>query len=112
MSHTDTAIEIRKPVEFTIDGRSYKVTGRWQPAANLLILAGLDPTQYDLGELRRNQLHPVRYESTDMVGIRRGARFVSLPRPGQHDVTADGEIFAVSGANLAGPWKAGSMRGI
>jgi hypothetical protein len=78
MSHTDNVIEIRKPVNFTIDGRTYQTSVRWQPAANLLLLAGLDPTQYDLGELRPHRLRPVRYESTDVVGIHRSARFVSI----------------------------------
>jgi hypothetical protein len=78
MSHDDNGIEIRKPVEFTIDGRTYQITVRWQPAANLLLLAGLDPMLYDLGELRRDRLRPIRYESTDIVGIHRRARFVSI----------------------------------
>jgi len=78
MSHDDNGIEIRKPVEFTIDGRTYQITVRWQPAANLLLLAGLDPMLSDLGELRRDRLRPIRYESTDIVGIHRRARFVSI----------------------------------
>ena len=86
MSHTDNVIEIRKPVKFTIDGRTYATSVRWQPAANLLLLAGLDPERYDLGELRPPPLRPVRYESTDMVGIRRGARFVSIRDRRRRDV--------------------------
>jgi hypothetical protein len=78
MSHSDNVIEIRKPVKFTIDGRTYMTSVRWQPAANLLLLAGLDPTLYDLGELRRDRLRPVRYGSTDIVGIHRWACFVSI----------------------------------
>jgi hypothetical protein len=78
MSHDDNGIEIRKPVELTIDGRTYQITVRWQPAANLLLLAGLDPMLYDLGELRLDRLRPIRYESTDIVGIHRRARFVSI----------------------------------
>jgi hypothetical protein len=78
MTQPDNDIEIRKPVEFTIDGRTYKITDRWQPAANLLLLAGLDPTLYDLAELRPHELRLVRYESTDIVGIHRRARFVAI----------------------------------
>jgi hypothetical protein len=78
MSHSDNVIDIRKPVKFTIDGRTYMTSVRWQPAANLLLLAGLDPSVYDLGELRPRRLRPVRYESTDVVGIHKSARFVSI----------------------------------
>lgn len=78
MSHSDNVIDIRKPVKFTIDGRTYMTSVRWQPAANLLMLAGLDPTQYELGELRNHRLRPVRYEGSDIVGIHKWARFVSI----------------------------------
>jgi hypothetical protein len=78
MNHSDTVIEIRKPVEFTIDGRTYQTLVRWQPAGDLLLLAGLDPGLYHLGELRRHRLRPVHYERDDIVGIHRRARFVSI----------------------------------
>jgi hypothetical protein len=78
MSHSDNVIDIRKPVKFTIDGRTYMTSVRWQPAANLLMLAGLDPTECGLGELRNHRLRPVRYESSDIVGIHKWARFVSI----------------------------------
>ena len=78
MSLTDNVIDIRKPVEFTIDGRTYETSSRRQPAAGLLMLAGLNPTRYNLGELRRHRPEPVRYSSTDVVMIRMGARFVSI----------------------------------
>lgn len=78
MSHTDNVIDIRRPVEFTIDGRAYETTVRRQPAADLLLLAGLDPVFYDLGELRGRQAQPVRYDGTDVVGIRKGTRFISI----------------------------------
>ena len=78
MSHADNIIEICKPVEFTIDGNTYETTLRWQPAADLLLLAGLDPTLYNLRELRPDRGQAVRYESTDIVGIHKRARFVSI----------------------------------
>jgi hypothetical protein len=78
MNHTENIIDVGKPVYFTINGRTYETTQRWQPAADLLRLAGLDPRCHDLGELRRHRPIPVRYGLGDIVGIRRGARFVSL----------------------------------
>jgi hypothetical protein len=78
MSPIDNVIDIRRPVEFTIDGRTYQTSARRQPAANLLLLAGLDPTRYDLGELRVHHLRPVRYANTDIVEIHKGTRLVSI----------------------------------
>jgi hypothetical protein len=71
-------IDIRRPVEFTIDGRTYQTLARWQPAQDLLLLAGRDPKVYHLSELRRYRLRPVHYESEEIVGIRRRARFVAV----------------------------------
>jgi hypothetical protein len=78
MSYTDNVIDIRRPVEFTIDGRAYVTRDRRQPAADLLVLAGLDPMRYDLGELRRHRPQPVRYENADIVEVRKGTRFISI----------------------------------
>jgi hypothetical protein len=78
MSHIDNVIDIRRPVEFTIDGHRYATTMRRQPAADLLRLAGLDPRAYDLGELRGRRPFPVRYGDLDVVEIHKGTRFVSL----------------------------------
>ena len=39
MSHFDNVIDIRRPVEFSIDGRAYRTSNRWQAAVNLLLLA-------------------------------------------------------------------------
>ena len=78
MSDTDNVTDIRRPIEFTIDGRSYETTTRRQPAADLLRLAGLDPALYNLGELRGHRPEPVRYADTDTVEIHQGARFVSI----------------------------------
>ena len=78
MSHLDNVIDIRRPVEFSIDGRTYRTSTRRQTAANLLLLAGLDPAHHDLGELRPYRPRPVRHSGTDIVEIRKGTRFVSL----------------------------------
>jgi hypothetical protein len=78
MSHIDNVIDIRRPVEFTIDGRTYQTRTRRRPAADLLRLAGLDPTHYTLGELRIHRPRPVRYAATDIVEIHKGTRLVSI----------------------------------
>jgi hypothetical protein len=78
MSHIDNVIDIRRPVEFTIDGRTFRTRTRRRPAADLLRLAGLDPTRFDLGELRAYRPRPVRYANTDIVEIHKGTRFVSI----------------------------------
>lgn len=65
-------------LEFTIDGRSFSTGDRSQSAADLLRLAGLDPSNYDLAELRGNSPQPHRYGDSDEVHIHPGARFVSI----------------------------------
>jgi hypothetical protein len=78
MSHFDNVIDIRRPVDFSIDGRAYRTSNRWQPAVNLLLLAGLDPALYRLCEVRPRRVNPVRYGLGDIVTIRRGTRFVAV----------------------------------
>lgn len=70
--------DIRKRVEFTIDGRSYTTDDSRQPAGDLLRLAGLDPANFDLGELKGQRPEPVRYTDDEVVKIRNKARFVSI----------------------------------
>lgn len=74
----ENVTRIPRGIQFTIDGRAYETTDRKQQAALLLGLAGLDPTLYDLGELRGQRPQPVRYADTDVVNIHPGARFVSI----------------------------------
>ena len=78
MGTRDNVIDVNKPVEFTIDGRRFESRRRKQPAAELLVLAGLDPTRHELWEMRLHRPTPLRYLTTDMVGIRMGARFVAI----------------------------------
>jgi hypothetical protein len=78
MDDYDTVIAIRRPVEFTIDGRTYQTLVRWQLAHDLLLLAGRDPWVYHLIELRGYGLRPVNYASDEIVGIHRRARFVAI----------------------------------
>lgn len=74
----DNVTKIHKPVEFKIDGQSYSTTDRRQVAAALLELAGLDPSLYDLGELRGQRPEPVKYRDEEIVEIHPDARFVSI----------------------------------
>lgn len=78
MSHLDNVIDIRRPVVFMIDGRTYRTRLRRQLAGDVLRLAGLDPARFDLGELRAHRPRPVRYADDDIVQIHRWTRFVSL----------------------------------
>lgn len=74
----DNVSELHRPVSFTIDGRRYSTTDRRQPAADLLRLGGLDPTRFDLGELKGHRPEPVRYRDEAIVEIHDKARFVSI----------------------------------
>lgn len=78
MDDHDTLIEIRRPVEFTIDGRTYQTLVRWQQAQDLLVLAGRDPELYHLGELRQLRPWPVHYANDEIVRIHRLAKFVAI----------------------------------
>jgi hypothetical protein len=78
MDHADNVIDIRTPVEFSIEGRRYETAGRRQQALDLLRLAGLDPDVYELWELRTHRPLPVRYQPDDTILIRRNARFVAV----------------------------------
>jgi hypothetical protein len=78
MAHPDNVIDIHRPVEFSIDGRSYRSTPRRRTAADLLRLAGRDPERFTLGELRAQRLRPLRYRRTDVVDLHRGTCLVTL----------------------------------
>lgn len=70
--------ELHKPINFTIDGRNFETSAHKQPAADLLRLAGLDPSRFDLGELKGQRTSPVRYSDETIVEIHHDARFVSI----------------------------------
>jgi len=74
----DKVTELRRQVEFTIDGRVEHTTVRRQPAADLLHLVGLDPARYDLGRLHGHHPKPTRFAADDVVEIHQGDRFVSI----------------------------------
>lgn len=74
----DNVSELRRPIDFTIDGRPYTTTDHRQLAADLLRLGGLDPGQFDLAELKGNRPDPVRYTDDTVVVVHNRARFVSI----------------------------------
>lgn len=67
-----------RPTNFTIDGRHFKVTDSTQTAAALLRLAGLDPSSYDLAEVRHGHGEPKRYDDADPIHIKNGDKFVTV----------------------------------
>jgi hypothetical protein len=74
----DNVSELHGRIDFTIDGRTYTTTDHRQLAADLLRLAGLDPSQFDLGELKGHRPDPVRFTDDTLVEIHNGGRFVSI----------------------------------
>lgn len=70
--------QLHRPISFTIDGRQYNTTDHRQPAADLLRLAGLEPSRFDLGELKGHRPDPIRYRDDTIVEIHNNARFVSI----------------------------------
>lgn len=74
----DNVSEIRRPVDFTIDGKAYTTDDRRQSSAALLRTAGLDPALFDLGELKGNRPEPIRYSDDETVTIHDKSRFVSI----------------------------------
>jgi len=70
--------ELCRPIDFTIDGRPYTTYDHKQLAVDLLRLGGLDPSRYDLGELKGHRPDPVRYSDDTVVEIHNKARFVSI----------------------------------
>jgi hypothetical protein len=73
-----TVSQLHRPIRFTIDGRQYTTTDHKQLAADLLRLAGLDPSRFDLGELKGHRPDPIRYRDDTIVVIHNNARFVSI----------------------------------
>jgi hypothetical protein len=78
MNHANNVIDIRRPVEFSIEGRWYTTANRRQQAIDLLRLAGIDPARHELWEIRQHRPLPWRYRPDAEVLIRPGARFVAI----------------------------------
>jgi hypothetical protein len=64
-------------VHYTVDKHPHETTDAHQTAAQVLQSDGLDPSQYDLTELRAGG-PPHRYDDSDPVHIKEGATFLSL----------------------------------
>ena len=72
-----------RSIPFTIDGQPYTTDNISQKASALLRLAGLDPANYDLGELQnKDQPTPKRFVDDETVEITKDAVFVSIREKG------------------------------
>ena len=79
MSDITDTVSIRREIPFTIDGQPYTTKDLSQKAWELLKLAGLDPANYDLGELEgKDRPKTRRYDDDELVEIEKDARFVSI----------------------------------
>lgn len=68
-----------RSIPFTIDGEPFTTNDLSQRASELLQLAGLDPANYDLGELQgKEQPLTKRFDDDELVEIEKDARFVSI----------------------------------
>lgn len=79
MPEHETPDERGKPpheIKFEIDGKTYTTTNREQPAKDLITLAGLDPAQYDLAQVKGDHEKP--YADTDLVKIDPNDKFVTV----------------------------------
>lgn len=72
----------KEPVTITIDGESFTVPDHHEEAASLLRLAGADPAQYDLAEVRDNGQFKV-YRDAQKVDLKDGDRFVTVRQSAQ-----------------------------
>lgn len=74
----------KKPanITFTIDGRSFTLGDKHQPAATLLDLAGLPAQGYDLAEVRgHGDVHT--FKDDQQVVIKTGDEFVTVRQSAQ-----------------------------
>ncbi len=70
-----------KKIQITIDGRSFTIEDRHYTAAELLALAGLPATGYDLTRVRKHgEVETFRGEQE--VNVKDGDVFVSVSRQG------------------------------
>lgn len=75
---SDSADKMAETVDFTIDGRPFSTDQRQQTAGALLVLAGLDPESYDLGEIHPGDPEPKLFEPGQLVHLHEGEKFVSV----------------------------------
>lgn len=83
MTNRQDTNALGRSIPFTIDGQPFTTEDISQKASALLRLAGLDPANYDLGELEgKERPHTKRYDDDDIVPIEKDARFVSIRQKG------------------------------
>ncbi len=105
MSHTDNVIDIRRPVEFTIDGRRYATTTDGNRPRTCSRLAGLDP-EVATTSVSCAAAVPSRSATAarDVVEIHKGTRFVSMRDRVESCCEADLRGTGLAGGRLvAGP---------
>lgn len=78
MSEHGNVHDFPREIPFTIDGERFISSERKRTARDLLGLAGLDPTRYDLGELSGAHRDPRRFPDDEIVTLHPNARFVSI----------------------------------
>ena len=84
MKDSQTPESFGRSIPFTIDGQRFTTDDISQKASALLRLAGLDPANYDLGELQgKERPQTKRYDDDDLVNIEKDARFVSIRQKGE-----------------------------
>ena len=72
-----------RSIPFTIDGQPFTTDDISQRASALLRLAGLDPANYDLGELQgKDRPQTKLHDDDEIVVIEKDARFVSIRQKG------------------------------
>ena len=83
MTEAQPRVSFERSVPFTIDGQAFTTDDISQRASALLHLAGLDPANYDLGELQgKERPQTKRYDDNDLVNIEKDTRFVSIRQKG------------------------------
>ena len=83
VTDSPTPNAFRRSIPFSIDGQPFTTDDISQRASALLHLAGLDPANYDLGELQgKDRPQTKRYDDNDLVVIEKDARFVSVREKG------------------------------
>ena len=74
---------VRRSIPFTVDGQPFTTDDISQKASALLRLAGLDPANYDLGELiGKDRPETKHFDDDEVVEITKDARFVSIRQKG------------------------------
>lgn len=74
--------EKQKELTITIDGQPFTTRDDDQEAASLLRLAGVDPAQYDLAEIKRNGETKV-YRDEKVINLKDGDAFVTVRQSAQ-----------------------------